>query len=297
MRPLLHQARSTIERTAALMAGGARAMASDRRLLILPAAVFLLVLAELAGFYGLSLLAGSADNFRHFVRKHSFAGAIEVGPRGAGLALAALFALRVTLVFMQAGVTALLLHPRDSSGSESPTAVVREHAVLLLEWCLVAASVLLVANKLKSATGVLGRVFTFLPRLLWAGATFFAIPVIVCEDAGPFATIRRSTSLFTATWGEELAAGFSVVVLTVPALAVIAGFAGLTWLAGGYSAAVFVVVVLWIGWSVALTAILAAFQAALYAHAAGRAPVYGFERAPIAEAYRRRDRARLRGAA
>lgn len=288
MKRLLEEARSTLHRTAALMTASGRALQSDRRLVILPAAVFLLVLAELAGFYSLSILAGSSDNFRHFVRKHSVAGAIEVGPQGAGLAIAALFAIRLTTVFLQAGVTALILEPKAHAETESPGAVVRKHAALLFEWCVVAATVLLIANKLQSATGVLGRFLTFLPRLLWAGAAFFAVPVIICEDAGPLAALRRSASLFTRTWGEELAAGFSLVVLTVPAVAVIAGFAGLAWLAGGSTPAAVVIIVLWLGWSVALAAILAAFQAALYAHATGLPPVRGFESAPVADAYRRR---------
>jgi hypothetical protein len=289
----LGELRGTLARTAALMAGSMRAMRSDRRLLILPAAVFALVVAELAGFYGLSMLAGSADNFRAFVRKHSVAGAIEVGPKGAGLAIAALFAIRVTSVFLQAGVTAVVLEHRARARRETPGVVVRDHLRLLFEWCVVSATVLVLANKLKSATGIAGRFLSFVPRLLWAGAAFFAIPVIICEDAGPLAALKRSTSLFTSTWGEELAAGFSVIVLTIPAVAVIAGFAAIAWVAGGSTPAAVVVVVLYLGWTVLLTTILAAFQAALYAHAAGLPPVRGFESAPVAEAYRRRSAAHV----
>ena len=38
--------------------------------------------------------------------------------------------------------------------------------------------------------------------------TFFVVPIIVSENIGPINAIKRSTSLFKQTWGDQVVANF-----------------------------------------------------------------------------------------
>ncbi len=193
--------------------------------------------------------------------------------------------MRVTVTYMQAVVTAVLLEP-CRPGHGSPWRTVRARAAPIFGWCLLATTVVVISQRFEDVTGILGRVLRFLPRLVWAGASFLAIPIIIAEDVGPFQALRRSVALFRSTWGQQLVAGFSVLVLSLLAVGVVAICALLTWAIAGRTAATLVVLILWIAWGVVLATLLSAFRAALYAYALGLPPVIGFERAPLEEAYR-----------
>jgi len=47
--------------------------------------------------------------------------------------------------------------------------------------------------------------------------TFFVIPILVTEGVGPIQAMKRSTGLFTATWGRQLTSnfGFGIIYMGV----------------------------------------------------------------------------------
>jgi hypothetical protein len=279
--------REKFTRTANFMMGSVRVLRDRPRLLILPAAATVLSLAELFGLYGLAVLAGSDDNFRAMIRQRSVRTVIQLGPRGTLLAAFALLCIHITATFMQATVAAAVLQRGGDGRISSALAVSRRRWRDILSWSLLAATVIVVANLVRSALGFPARFLPFIPKLLWAFAAFFAIPIIVAEDKGSWAALHGSAALFSRTWGEETAAGFTYLVVSALAAIIIAGSTAAAWLLGGEYAAVLVLIVLYLSWQSLLTTLIAIFQVALYRYAVEGVPPRAFERTPLSQAYGR----------
>ncbi len=98
--------------------------------------------------------------------------------------------------------------------------------------------------------------------------TFFVIPMIVAEGAGPFESIGRSTGLFRQTWGRQVTSGFAFGLVYLVALVIVAVPAAGAWMvhpALGIALAV-------AAGSIALATVAALegiFKAALYQYAKG----------------------------
>ena len=56
--------------------------------------------------------------------------------------------------------------------------------------------------------------------MAWGIATYFVVPVLVMEGAGPFAAMGRSRAVLRKTWGEALignvSIGLAFAVFTIP---------------------------------------------------------------------------------
>ena len=82
-------------------------------------------------------------------------------------------------------------------------------------WAVIAATVGLVLQILRSQSrdNIIGQIALSIVGGVWAYLTFFVVPVLVAESIGPIAAIRRSSSLFKRTWGDQVVAnfGFSIV--------------------------------------------------------------------------------------
>jgi hypothetical protein len=57
--------------------------------------------------------------------------------------------------------------------------------------------------------------------VIWSIATFFVVPVIAYENAGPLEAFKRSSQLMKEKWGESIAAGFSFGLVQIVALIVV----------------------------------------------------------------------------
>lgn len=276
-----------LTRTTDFLKGSVRVLQERPRLLILPAAATVLALVELFGLYGVSVLLGTDENFRAMIRQRSVRSVIELGPRGTLLAAFALLCVHITATFLQATVAAAVLERGGDGRISSAVASSRQRWRDILSWSLLAATVIVVANAVRSLLGFPARFFSFLPKLLWAFTAFFGIPLIVAEDKDAWAALRGSAALFSRTWGEETAAGFTYLIVSILAAIVIAVCTAAAWLIGGAYAAVLVLIVLYVAWQSFLTTLIAIFQVALYRYAVeGKAPG-AFERAPLSRAYGR----------
>lgn len=200
-----------------------------------------------------------------------FAGALG-GDSGIGFYLV-LFAMYVALAYVTIFFNAAIVsaaHERLTGGDPtlgSALAGARSHAGRILPWAMVSATVSVILRAIEERAGFLGRLVAGLAGVAWAVVTFLVLPVIVIEGTGVREAVRKSGTLFKATWGENITAqiGFGLVgfVATLPAIIIILAslFSGSGWIVVG-------ALVLGVGWIVATAAILSAmngiFQTALY---------------------------------
>jgi hypothetical protein len=130
----------------------------------------------------------------------------------------------------------------------------------------------------------IGRLAISMVGGVWAYMTFFVVPVLVSEGIGPIEAVKRSSGLFRATWGRQVAAGFGFGIVYMLGALVAAAIAAVLFfvhpvlgVAGG--AIVFAVA---LGTVAAMEGI---FKAALYEFAMGESPL-GFDRGTLSSAYR-----------
>ena len=97
----------------------------------------------------------------------------------------------------------------------------------ILGWALVAASVGVVLRVIESRSQKFGAIVGSLLGMAWSVVTYFVVPVIVVEKAGPLTALTRSTAILRKTWGQSLASNVGIGVITslviIPAGVVIFG--------------------------------------------------------------------------
>ena len=87
------------------------------------------------------------------------------------------------------------------------------HALHILGWAALSATVGLVLRAVEERLGLLGRIVVGLIGCAWAVVTYFAIPVLVFERVGAGDAVRRSAELLKKTWGEAMVANVSTNVV------------------------------------------------------------------------------------
>jgi hypothetical protein len=101
-----------------------------------------------------------------------------------------------------------------------------DHLPALLGWALLSALVGLLLRALEESSDIVGTIVAAVLSLGWAALTYFVVPVIVFEDAGPTTMIQESASLVRETWGESLGSEFGVGIvsflLALPGIAIVA---------------------------------------------------------------------------
>ncbi|MBM02044.1 MAG: hypothetical protein CL762_04940 [Chloroflexi bacterium] len=118
----------------------------------------------------------------------------------------------------------------------------------------------------------------------WTMMTFFVVPIIVSENLSPISAIKRSTSLFKQTWGDQVIANFGFGIFQF--LAIILSIA-VGWFFGLFSQTLgFVIGALCASMSVAIIYTLEGiYKAALYEFALGEKPLE-FQQEDLRTAYR-----------
>lgn len=148
--------------------------------------------------------------------------------------------------------------------------IARENVGRIFLWALFAATVAMILRAIQERLGFIGKILIGLVGVAWSLATYFVVPVLVYEKLGPWAAVKRSASIFKATWGETLVGGFSmggifVLLGLAGLLAPILGFVvgGMTGLLVG----LVVMVVYWIALGLVSSAASSILVAALYRYA------------------------------
>lgn len=80
---------------------------------------------------------------------------------------------------------------------------------IIFSWAFFSATIGLLLKVIQDNAGWLGKIITGLIGIVWSIATFFVVPVIAYEKAGPLEAVKRSSQLMKQKWGESLGATFS----------------------------------------------------------------------------------------
>ncbi len=137
-------------------------------------------------------------------------------------------------------------------------------------WALVSATVGVILRMIEQRSQRVMRFVVSLLGMAWSILTFFVVPVIAYEKLGPFASIKRSGSLFRRTWGERVGARFAfglIGFLLTLLIAVPVGFLlGLVHPIAGIVAGFICLLII----SVLTATAQTVFKAAAYQYAIGR---------------------------
>lgn len=158
----------------------------------------------------------------------------------------------------------------------------------ILPWAIVTATVSVILRSLEERAGMLGRIVIGFVGMAWAVVTFLVLPIVVFENVGVGTAIKRSAEMLKRTWGENLIVNLGIglisIVLTLPAVAVVAGavFTG----SAPIIVAAIAIAAVWIiavsCWSSAMTAV---FQLALYRYATQAPLPSEFAQVNLADAF------------
>ena len=138
----------------------------------------------------------------------------------------------------------------------------------------------------RRENSIFREIFASIIQAGWAMMTFFVVPIIVSENIGPINAIKRSTSLFKQTWGDQVVAnfGFGIFQLFGVLLGVV-----VYWFFGLFSPVLGAV----LGGSLAVMSVAiiytleGIYKAALYEFALGEKPLE-FQQEDLRTAYQRK---------
>ncbi|MCA9077238.1 MAG: hypothetical protein KDA93_19585 [Planctomycetaceae bacterium] len=108
----------------------------------------------------------------------------------------------------------------------------------IVAWALVSATVGVILRAIESYSDKVGQLVSALLGGAWSIATYFVVPVMVVEKAGPIDAFKRSFAVLRKSWGESLSANFGIGLITFlcSLVAIIPIVLGVMALAGGQTA-------------------------------------------------------------
>jgi hypothetical protein len=196
-----------------------------------------------------------------------------------------------------AAAAAQSLAGHDTSLSDG-LAVARGRLTTILKWALVQGTVGLLLQALESAAqdSFVGRIIAGFVNFAWSAATFFVIPILALEGAGPRDAFNRSVSVLRKRWGEGVVGTVSisaVVMLIVLLPVAVVGGLGVATLSTAEGLGIGLIVVaaamLLAGFVVAGT-LNSIFRVALYQYATQEQAPAGFDAATLQQAFGPRRR-------
>jgi len=162
----------------------------------------------------------------------------------------------------------------------------------IMAWAFVSATVGLLLKVIENAHEKVGEIISAVLGTAWTILTYFVVPVLVIEKAGPFQAIGRSVSLLKKAWGEALVGGIGLglfkLLLAIPAFLLILGGAFLAvsvdpvWLGVTVIGLGLLYLLLFFAVAAALDTV---FLSALYQYAAFEQVPNGFSRDDIQGAF------------
>jgi hypothetical protein len=214
---------------------------------------------------------------------------------GGAVAVIGFYLLALIGTYFSVGLAAAadMIFRGHEAGVGDGLAVARSRFSQIAGWAAVSTAIGLVLSALENQ-GAAGQIIGRLLAVGWSLITFLAVPVIALEGTGPFATLKRSSSLFKSRWGAQvtgnIAIGGAVFLFGVlpSALLIFAGF--LTWASAGFAGALLLVLGV-IGLAISMlvsSALSNIFGVALYRFALDDQAVGGFTPEELNSAVRTR---------
>lgn len=91
----------------------------------------------------------------------------------------------------------------------------------IFAWAFFAATIGLLLRTIQENVGTLGKIITGIIGIVWSVATFFVVPIIAYENAGPIEAFKKSSAMMKEKWGESLGANFSFALIQFLAVIII----------------------------------------------------------------------------
>lgn len=140
------------------------------------------------------------------------------------------------------------------------------HLGAIAGWSLLSTTVGLVLRSIEGRASWAVKVARFVFGVAWGMATYLVVPVLIAENRGPIASLRRSAQLVRDTWSDQIVAeirfGWRGLIVFLPC--VVFGAIG----ANGFPP-MLVVAAAWLLIGIAvITAARGIFEVALYRYAA-----------------------------
>ncbi len=225
------------------------------------------------------------------------------GP-GVPLLVIGIYVLSVIGVYFSVGLAACADRIfRGQSGTFGDgIAVANSRFGAICGWAALSTAIAVVIGLLENQGGALGDIAGRLVGAAWSLVTFLSVPVIAIEGTGPFATLKRSASLFRERWGQQITGNIAIggVVFLLgflPGVALIV-VGVVIWPSAGFAGAVVAV----IGALIICVALLISkalsgiFGVALYRYATDGEVLGGFTQADLESAVKPKRGHKLGGA-
>jgi len=152
--------------------------------------------------------------------------------------------------------------------------IASEHALNILGYAAIAATVGLFLNRASRKRSGLVRFLASLAGMAWNVASFLVVPVLVNEGIGPWDAVKRSASLLRQTWGEQISGTVSMnavfALLGIGALVVGGGLIALGISMEIWPLAIAIgalLVLTWLGLALINSTLNGIFRAAVYHYA------------------------------
>jgi hypothetical protein len=192
----------------------------------------------------------------------------QIGSRDLVWILPAYFVISFVIVFFNCALAACA--QAHFSGQEASLGYGMRHAAArltpILGWALLSATVGFLLRLIDRRASWAGKIARFVVGVAWGMTTYLVVPVLIAEDRGPLASLRRSAQLVKDTWSDQIVAeirfGWRALVFFIPCL--IIGVIG----ANGFPALLPVAAACFIIAAAGLSAARGIFEVALYRYAA-----------------------------
>jgi hypothetical protein len=275
---------ATIRHTFELMRASWGVLKKDRELIFFPIMGAIGALIVAGGFAGIAAATGTLGR----LDAASAAGAeAQFAPIDVILGFGVLFTTTFVVLFFNTGLIASAMlrlkggDPNVGYGLKAAST----HVPALIVWAAISATVGLILQALRNRTdNIIGRIAIGMVGGVWAYMTFFVVPVMVAQDAGPVASIKKSAELFRQTWGRQVASSFGFGIVYILAVIAVILPAALLFMFAPLIGIIFGAVAIGVTLSV-VAALEGIFKAALYDFATGAVPE-GFDTATLRSAYR-----------
>jgi hypothetical protein len=188
------------------------------------------------------------------------------------------FSMSFTTIFFNAALIACV---KKRLGGGDPTVMygIKEagkRIVPIIVWSLISTTVGIIlraiaSNKDEGIAGAISHIVASILGFAWTIITMFVLPIIVIEQQGVFASMKRSAGLIKKTWGEQIVMTTGIGLVFSWVYIAIAVLGALTWLVLPFLLIPIIigVVACWALAAVVQSALSGIFHAALYSYAAG----------------------------
>jgi hypothetical protein len=131
---------------------------------------------------------------------------------GIPLVVIGIYVLSVVGIYFSVGLAAcadLIFRGQDATVGDG-MAVANSRLSAILGWAALSTAIAVVIGVLENQGGALGDIAGRLVGAAWSLVTFLSVPVIAIEGTGPFATLKRSASLFKERWGQQITGNIAI---------------------------------------------------------------------------------------